>query len=638
MDLMMLIDNSGSISVNDGNIQRYAKAVINSLSDEDRIVMMLYSGNSTVSYSGPVSDRLTKQEALAVLNNHLSSRFPNIGEYEKVYEGFKEKNEILSVVQFTDEWYETEDIDSTFAPWALSKAKTFMSVISRKVSDNSKSVRSMKAAGHNNILIMPEEQKLIDTFRDTATEIINKNGDPLKAIIIPDDGIIVKSARWILPDGSTKDIPVKSGKIEATLEAPKDGKYKVEYSFDGKVTTKKSITSSLTNGNEVKNTSDTFDPKPVSNPRGTQFRENDKVEKGVAKIVQEMTPDTGIEGGTITSGKDRIIEVGTKSTIQIENLSYRTLYRGNENLEAGKVNRVIDGIIGSKTLTTRYRLKKTSETYRNEPDYLDVNKVTKDILSETKDQPVVVNPVDEVYEVGLKPIVKESPILRETKFVDNFTKLEGTPNLLIADGSDGLLRDTTRFTLVGDKAEPKREVVRAKEPVDKVYQVYKGRGTKFETMDGKELVPMVIGKDFETAKTIKGYRVAKEDTNGAVKTYKYVPLAHVRQRFFNTKGEKIKPDYVIENVEVGTKLNVGHPWGIDYQGIRHYPVLEKLPIEYVTVSTEDMVIDYVYDVPKEGEPMVPLKENKVKSFEMPKQTGNLLTRVFSQLSVRRWKR
>ena len=89
---------------------------------------------------------------------------------------------------------------------------------------------------------------------------------------------------------------------------------------------------------------------------------------------------------------------------------------------------------------------------------------------------------------------------------------------------------------------------------------------------------------------------------------------------------------------MGIKLNVGHPWGIDYQGLRHYPVLEKLPIEYVTVDTEDMVIDYVYDIPKEGEPNVPLKENKVKSINVPKQIGNLSTRGFSQLSVRRWKR
>mgnify|MGYP001731260366 CR=1 FL=1 len=648
MDLFVIMDWSGSTSVRREEMYtQVTKLIENVLTDEDRVIFAGYGGNTVNSYQGNVSVRLTKKQALEILKSKKSFTSEltfdgAVGEFEQIYDKFTNKNPVLSVIQFTDEWLDGETIDTSFAQWALKNAKTFMSVIypSRNgfKSDDMLSVKSMKAAGHKNIVINPEQKTLDDTFRNTATEVIDKKGNILKAIISPEDGITVKSAKWILPDGSTKDIPVKAGKIEATIEALKDGKYKVEYTFEGKVTTKKTITGSLTNGNETKNTSDMFDPKPVSNPRGTQFKENDKVEKGVTKIIQEMTPDIGVEGGTITQGKDRIIEIGTKPTIQVENLSYRTHYRGNENLDAGKTNRVVDGKMGSKTITTRYHLTKNSEAYRNDPDYLDVNKVTKDIIRETTDQPVIVNPIDEIYEVGLKPIVKESPIVRETSFVDDFTKLEGTPNLLIEDGSDGLLRDTTRFTLVGNKAEPKREVTRVKEPINKVYKVYKGRGTKFETMDGKELSPMMIGKTFEPAKAINGYRVANESVNGVIKTYKYVPLANVRQRFFNTKGEKIKPDYVIENVDVGTKLNVGHPWGIDYKGVRHFPVLEKLPIEYITVETEDMVIDYVYDIPKEGEPNVPLNENKVKSIVAPKQMGNLSTRGFSQLSVRRWKR
>lgn len=462
MDLFVIMDWSGSTSVRREEMYtQVTKLIENVLTDEDRVIFAGYGGNTVNSYQGNVSVRLTKKQALEILKSKKSFTSEltfdgAVGEFEQIYEKFTNKNPVLSVIQFTDEWLDGETIDTSFAQWALKNAKTFMSVIypSRNgfKSDDMLSVKSMKAAGHKNIVINPEQKTLDDTFRNTATEVIDKKGNILKAIISPEDGITVKSAKWILPDGSTKDIPVKAGKIEATIEALKDGKYKVEYTFEGKVTTKKTITGSLTNGNETKNTSDMFDPKPVSNPRGTQFKENDKVEKGVTKIIQEMTPDIGVEGGTITQGKDRIIEIGTKPTIQVENLSYRTHYRGNENLDAGKTNRVVDGKMGSKTITTRYHLTKNSEAYRNDPDYLDVNKVTKDIIRETTDQPVIVNPIDEIYEVGLKPIVKESPIVRETSFVDDFTKLEGTPNLLIEDGSDGLLRDTTRFTLVGNKA------------------------------------------------------------------------------------------------------------------------------------------------------------------------------------------
>lgn len=74
-----------------------------------------------------------------------------------------------------------------------------------------------------------------------------------------------------------------------------------------------------------------------------------------------------------------------------------------------------------------------------------------------------------------------------------------------------------------------------------------------------------------------------------------------------------------------------------------YPILNKLPNEVIEVGEND-IIDYVYDVPKEGEPNVPLNYNlprsikSVKEKETPKQTGNLSTRGFSQLSVRKWKR
>ena len=99
--------------------------------------------------------------------------------------------------------------------------------------------------------------------------------------------------------------------------------------------------------------------------------------------------------------------------------------------------------------------------------------------------------------------------------------------------------------------------------------------------------------------------------------------------FLDTKGNKIKPDYVIENVVPGQRLNVGHPWGIDYQGIRYYPQLEKLPIEAIDVSGEEQVLTYIYDVPKSGEPNVPLDNLSVKQLK----TG--VSR--SQLSVRKIK-
>lgn len=49
--------------------------------------------------------------------------------FEEWYEEMPNKNELVSVIQYTDGWNEDEDIDTTFAEWATKNAKTFMSAI-----------------------------------------------------------------------------------------------------------------------------------------------------------------------------------------------------------------------------------------------------------------------------------------------------------------------------------------------------------------------------------------------------------------------------------------------------------------------------------------------------------------------------
>ena len=130
------------------------------------------------------------------------------GEFEKVYEGYPDKNPLLSVIQFTDEWLLGETIDTSFAEWALKNAKTFMSVIYPGPTSNDMnmlgkkgemiSIESMKKAGHSNIVVNPEQKILDDTFRNTATDVIDTKGDPLKAIITPEDGIAIKSANSLM--------------------------------------------------------------------------------------------------------------------------------------------------------------------------------------------------------------------------------------------------------------------------------------------------------------------------------------------------------------------------------------------------------------------------------------------------------
>lgn len=99
-------------------------------------------------------------------------------------------------------------------------------------------------------------------------------------------------------------------------------------------------------------------------------------------------------------------------------------------------------------------------------------------------------------------------IPRQTQFVDNFTKLEGTPSKTIIDGQDGKRIETIRYTLEGSEAKPHTDVPKEEKAIPRVVEVYKGRGTKFVDENGKDLATEVIAKDYEAAREFKGYRLS----------------------------------------------------------------------------------------------------------------------------------
>ena len=139
MDLFIIMDWSAS------NIPRHkemysqmTKLIENVLTDDDRVVLAGYGamdGNTNSSYKGKVSTRLTKEQALKVIKSTNSDTGAlnldggalnfdgGVGEFETVYDSFTDKNPVLSVIQFTDEWLQSEEIDTSFAQWALKMQK-----------------------------------------------------------------------------------------------------------------------------------------------------------------------------------------------------------------------------------------------------------------------------------------------------------------------------------------------------------------------------------------------------------------------------------------------------------------------------------------------------------------------------------
>lgn len=173
MDLIIVVDHTpSSISAHSGYNRAIASLVKNELTDEDRIIFFFYDDkNTTSSFVARKSNdsnlynatkRLTRKQVLEVFDKPVipgasnpywfsnELRFSNLQDvpydnvdtvrqygdqwgvyaFEDVYKSFKEKNPILSVLQFTDGWADgSENIDTSFANWAKSNAKTFMSVL-----------------------------------------------------------------------------------------------------------------------------------------------------------------------------------------------------------------------------------------------------------------------------------------------------------------------------------------------------------------------------------------------------------------------------------------------------------------------------------------------------------------------------
>lgn len=181
-----------------------------------------------------------------------------------------------------------------------------------------------------------------------------------------------------------------------------------------------------------------------------------------------QTPPKKVEG------KDRIIEVGTKPTTSTEELAFKTIYRANEELEAGQKKVAQEGVKGSKSVTTSYSLKRDKDAYRDDETYKDINKVTADILDKKVGDPKIVEAKDEIIEVGTKPKVEKEKIPYQTIEEQDPTLAEGERKVKIK-GVEGLKTTTTTYSLDEKTGEVTPSVKTDEEPkVDEVILV----GTK----------------------------------------------------------------------------------------------------------------------------------------------------------------
>ena len=301
MDLIAIVDFSSSLQAKRPEALRQLKTLIEkNLNTGDRVMLQGYIYNKEESYTahgaqldyaklrnadwetGFLTKLVTKEEALSIIDKWLGINPPNtpngvatyseyfnaaaraMGDlgfktdevdgnnfvkkvpFEEVYTSQPNKNQTVSVIQFTDGWGDKEQMDPTFAAWAKKNAKTFMSVVNRNqvsAEDNNGefSINSMKDLGHPNIYDSTGKDKevvmkeILEQFKNTAVETFtSKKKITSKGVIniTADENTKLTSVKLVSPSGKKQDLKIEKNSVKAEVELTEKGDYTVEYDFE----------------------------------------------------------------------------------------------------------------------------------------------------------------------------------------------------------------------------------------------------------------------------------------------------------------------------------------------------------------------------------------------------------------------
>ena len=471
MDLLVVLDFSGSNTDNITKMFSDLKSLVSTMSDEDQIWLFSYDFNLPDSYKAKRSEiasgkPMNKKNLIKLLENKQpdANVFRIINEFKDLFKkegwdvtedsikkGFSEiydnysgkKNSYVSTIQFTDGWDYGEKIDIQYANWAKNHAKTFYTV-TYNANERSYSVEAMKAVGHNNIFISDasttelERQKAInDQFAKTAIEEIKEEKVSVKqkgtVSISPEADLTLTSAELVAPNGQKTPLTITNNTVSWSGDLD-NGSYTVNYTFTGTPSVERSIRSSVTvDGKKVDEKINTLRPEKIAFE--TKYEEDSSLAAG-----QEKEKQAGSEGSqllslkdgkvistTITKPKvDRIVLRGSKSAVATKELDYKTTYVEDKESEAGKKTVVTKGSKGHETTTITYSFNsETGEVTANEP------KVEK------------TESVDEVISVGTKSVVTTKDLDYKTKYVED-KESEAGKKTVVTKGSKG--HETTTIT------------------------------------------------------------------------------------------------------------------------------------------------------------------------------------------------
>ena len=620
MDLIQIIDLSGSLSdseferangVAGGRKQQINDMIYvieNKLTDEDHVMLAFNGTNTEDSYK--IGDRegsditrlLTKKEAIDLLKElnsneevhsmslssslissyvsplleskkySVSKNFPIGTGFEDVYKAQTNKNKQVSVLQFTDDWssyYTHENIDTSFADWAKSNAKTFMTVIDSKDGKNTNSYEQLVKAGHPNIKVFTKldtpnrQEDIAKLFESTALVVVNKTIKQKGTVSIsPEADLTLTSAELVSPNGQKTPLTITNNTVSWSGDLD-NGSYTVNYTFTGTPSVERSIRSSVTvDGKKVDEKINTLRPEKIAFE--TKYEEDPSLAAG-----QEKEKQAGSEGSQLVSLKDgkvisttitkpkvdRIVLRGTKGSdveVKTEDIPFNTTYTEDPELEIGQTKVLTEGAVGQTEITKTY-----------------VTQSGKRVGDPTVTEKILKKAVDKVIAKGTKGQdvdVAESDIAFKTVYTED-PELEFGQEKIVTEGVLGIKRTTKTYVTqkgVRTKDEPsiKEEVL--KEAVDKV--VARGSKSAVATKELDYKTTYVEDKESEAGKKTV---VTKGSKGHETTTITYSFNSETGEVTANEpKVEKTEP--IDEVISVGTK-----------------PVVTTKDLDYKTKYVED---------------------------------------------------
>ena len=509
VDLLAIIDTSSSMVNNFGRALDSTLALVRSLNDNDQITFAHYGFNNTDTYNtgnrpansniiggskstyqGAMTQPMTKKDAIAYLEKakqfkvtpagvHLNEFVADMKKqgvkfredenknYQDIYMEHHKADSTISVIQFTDGWMETEDIDKDFADWATKNAKTFMTVSYKNDSGanggpTDRSIRKMTEAGHKNIYDERKEAidnaKIVQQFESTATEKVTVTKQDVNvdvALTIP-NGAKLESAQLTTPNGPVQ-LTVKDGVASYSGKKIPDGHYTLTYKVTGNDGDVKVVVTQ--NGKELLSKTNTLTGGTANALRLT--KNSTAKDNGDGTYTQTMTLDYDPDrDGNIVASDVGVERPDKRHMIAaIDYQGNKTTLPGTFSLKGPTGAEYIDPKTGrtfledipypkgTYTLTYTFRLQAHPVAgdmkVRLEIGKAKAEKV--DTFEEVPQQPatpakttttenIIKQPVDEIVHIGIGGQVTESkkePIPFATEIIEDEAMMEGEEKVTV---------------------------------------------------------------------------------------------------------------------------------------------------------------------------------------------------------------